>query len=102
MWRAAAFAEGRDQYACDATYGGWRLAPGGAGLYLPCSMNGGASGGPWFRFDNGQWVIAGINNQCTPGTTDTCSPYSTWVISSWFNSAFGTFWNGVGAQPRSS
>ena len=65
-------------------------------------MNGGASGGPWFRFYNGQWVIAGINNQCTPGTTDTCSPYSTWVISSWFNSAFGTFWNGVGAQPRSS
>jgi hypothetical protein len=98
VWRSPTYAEGRDQYACDATYGGWRFEPGGVGLYLPCSMNGGSSGGPWFRFYNGQWIIAGINSQCSPGTTDTCSPYSTWVISSLFNSEFGTFWNAVAAQ----
>jgi hypothetical protein len=98
VWRSPTYAEGRDQYACDATYAGWAAQPGGAGLYLPCTMNGGASGGPWFRFYNGQWVIGGINNQCMPGTTDTCSPYSTWVISSFFNTAFATFWNGVAAQ----
>jgi trypsin-like peptidase len=97
-WRAPAYAEGRDQYACDSTYGGWRQEPGGAGLYLSCPMNGGASGGPWFRLQDGQWVVAGINNQCSPATTDTCSPYGTWVISSLFDSAFGTFWTGVAAQ----
>src|SRR3954447_25600483 len=54
-----------------------RTLDGGYGLYLPCSMNGGSSGGPWLRFYNGQWVIAGINNLCGPAGADTCSPYST-------------------------
>jgi hypothetical protein len=61
-------------------------------------MNGGSSGGPWLRFYNGQWVIAGMNNLCTPGTIDTCAPYSTRLISSLLNSNFAAFWNGVVAQ----
>jgi hypothetical protein len=98
LWRAPAYAEGRDQYQCDGSYAGFRVLPSGYGLYLPCSMNGGSSGGPWLRFYNGQWVVAGINNLCSPSTTDTCSPYSTWVISSLLNNNFSSFWNGVVSQ----
>ena len=98
VWRSPGYAEGRDQYECDAGYAGFRALDGGYGLYLPCSMNGGSSGGPWLRFYNGQWVIAGINNLCSPPGADTCSPYSTWVISSLFNNNFPAFWNGVIAQ----
>jgi hypothetical protein len=98
VWRSPGYAEGRDQYECDAGYAGFRALDGGYGLYLPCSMNGGSSGGPWLRFYNGQWVIAGINNLCSPAGADTCSPYSTWLISSLFNNNFSAFWNGVIAQ----
>jgi V8-like Glu-specific endopeptidase len=95
IWRQANYYEGRQQYACDSSYTGWQQIVGGYGLTIDCTMNGGASGGPWFRYYNGKWVVVGVNNLCTPKTYDTCAPYSSQLISSWFDKRFASFWSGV-------
>ena len=95
VWRMPSFFEGRQQYACDSSYTGWQQIVGGYGLTIDCTMNGGASGGPWFRFYNGKWVIVGVNNLCTPKTNDTCAPYSSQIISSYFDKRFASFYASV-------
>jgi V8-like Glu-specific endopeptidase len=94
-WRQPSFYEGRQQYACDSAYSGWEQILGGYGLMIDCTMNGGASGGPWFRYYNGKWVVAGVNNLCTPKTYDTCAPYSSQLISAYFDNRFSSFWSSI-------
>jgi V8-like Glu-specific endopeptidase len=97
IWRGSNYFEGRTQYACDTTFDSYAAQPSGYGLYSLCSMNGGASGGPWFRNINGTWVVAGINDLCTPKTDEVegCAPYSTQLISNYFDNRFGTFFNSI-------
>jgi V8-like Glu-specific endopeptidase len=96
IWRTTNYLLGRSQYACDTTYDSYAAEPSGYGLYSLCSMNGGASGGPWFRNVNGTWVVAGINDLCTPKTGDDgCAPYSTQLISNYFDNRFGTFFSSI-------
>ena len=64
----SAYAEGRDQCECDAGYSGFGVLAGGHGLYLPCSMNGGASGGPWLRFYRPAWFATPKPEMRNPGS----------------------------------
>jgi V8-like Glu-specific endopeptidase len=96
LWRTTNYLLGRSQYACDTTYDSYAAEPSGYGLYSRCAMNGGASGGPWFRNINGKWIIAGINDLCSPTTgEDGCAPYSTLLISNYFDNRFGTFFSSI-------
>jgi V8-like Glu-specific endopeptidase len=96
VWRTTNYLLGRSQYACDTTYDSYQALPSGFGLVSRCAMNGGASGGPWFRNINGTWYVAGINDLCTPKTGDDgCAPYSTQLISNYFDDRFGSFFNSI-------
>jgi hypothetical protein len=91
----------RGQYACDSTWDGyWGYIGTGWELYLNCTMNRGASGGPWFvQLNDGTWYIGGMNNRCqSPWDYDAqhyCDPYSYWMRSTYLDSRFYDFWNSV-------
>ena len=100
---------GRGQYACSGTWGGeWQRIDSGWELFQSCTMNRGASGGPWFvKLGDGRWVVGGINNRCKSrfdhppeNPTSYCDPYSDWMRSSYIDGRFTTFWNSVQSQLR--
>jgi hypothetical protein len=77
---------GLDPYACDTTVAGVVHARGYKAVVSRCTMNGGASGGPWFTLRNGVPTIVGINDWCMG--SHHCEPQSRYVISSYFGRAF--------------
>jgi Trypsin-like peptidase domain len=93
---------GNGQYVCDSTWDGdWeRTLNDHVIVAIDCTMNGGASGGPWFvRLKNGQWVIGGVNDFCHgPHMNDPrkyCTPTSDQVKSVLFDGDYASFWNSV-------
>jgi hypothetical protein len=99
-WATAAAGLGRGQYACSMTWDGeWQSIGSGWELFSRCTMNRGASGGPWFvRLSDGSWVIGGINNRCKSRwdtATAWCDPYADYMRSSYIDNRFNTFWNSV-------
>jgi hypothetical protein len=101
-WSTSAGHLGRGQYFCDTTWGGsWQyLTPNSNWeLWESCTMNRGASGGPWFvQFNDGHWALGGLNNRCKSPwdtATDWCAPYSYYMRSTYLDSRFYTFWNSV-------
>jgi V8-like Glu-specific endopeptidase len=102
FWASAAGFFGNGQYACDANWDeGYSTSGTGYDLWATCTMNGGSSGGPWFALDaNNQWTIAGVNSRCYDATGNKCVPKAQYMITSYIDSRFYTFWNNVNAQRR--
>lgn len=100
-WATSAGGRGRGQYACSTTWdGAWQYIGSGWELWTRCTMNRGASGGPWFvKLGSGSWVVGGINNRCDshfPRTaTEYCDPYSDSMRSSYIDNRFYDFWSSV-------
>ncbi len=100
FWSSAAGGFGRGQYACDSRWdvvqkreiGGWSVA-------TRCTMNQGASGGPWFvELNDGRWTVGGVNSRCTAfagSPADRCDPYAIDMLSSYPDGRFYDFWNSV-------
>lgn len=61
----------------------------------PCEETGGASGGPVFTDVNGGWTIVGVNNR---GPAPNAQGVGIYMLSFYFNDAFGTFWRDVIGQ----
>jgi hypothetical protein len=100
FWNTAAGFLGRGQYACDTTYDRYASLGSGYELWLPCTMNRGSSGGPWFgQLANGQWTIVGVNSKCWgPNMHDPdryCDPYSYNLRSPYLDSRFLAFWQSI-------
>lgn len=99
FWATSAGFNGNGQYACDSSYDGYKAIGSGYELWAACTMNGGASGGPWFiKLANGQWTIGGVNSQCDGPYANNdprqyCQPYSYSLRSPFFDNRFLTFWN---------
>jgi hypothetical protein len=106
FWKTAEGHRTRGQYACSSSWDGqWASLSNGWELYLACTMNRGASGGPWFvQLDDGTWYIGGVNNRCQSrwdySATQYCDPHSDYMRSSYLDSRFLEFWNSV--QPLRS
>ncbi|MDP9334730.1 MAG: trypsin-like serine protease [Actinomycetota bacterium] len=111
FWNTAPGHEGRGLYSCASAWDGGNWVKGSAPndiVYVAnCTMNGGASGGPWFaRLPNGPWVIIGVNNWCyddnkkddAPGTY--CTPRSSQLQTLEFDARFLSFWASVNTQLR--
>ena len=106
FWAEPRGYHGRGQYACDTRWdaGEWnREASGVAVIHIDCTMNGGASGGPWLvRLNTGKWVIGGVNDWCFGPNMDDpqryCTPWSYQIKSAAFDNSFLAFWNSV--QPN--
>jgi hypothetical protein len=103
FWATADGYHGRGQYACDARYDNEYSRIGtGYELWLKCTMNGGASGGPWFvLLGNGKWTVGGVNSQCygpNMGTKDYCKPHSYYLRSAYLDRRFLDFWNSVATK----
>jgi hypothetical protein len=99
-WSTTAGGLGRGQYACSGTWDGlWERIGSGWELFTQCTMNRGASGGPWFvKLGSGEWVVGGINNRCKSRFDNAqgyCDPYSDFMRSSYLDGRFNTFWNSV-------
>jgi V8-like Glu-specific endopeptidase len=99
-WAGSSGGRGRGQYACSGTWDGdWSYIDSGWELWTRCTMNRGASGGPWFvKLSDGKWVIGGINNRCKSrfdNAESYCDPYADWMRSSYLDSRFYDFWNSV-------
>jgi hypothetical protein len=98
FWKTAAGFFGRGQYACDSSYDGYARIGSGYELWIACTMNGGASGGPWFvRLADGRWTIGGVNSQCSGPYANNdprqyCQPYSYSLRSPYLDKRFLTFW----------
>ena len=105
FWATAAGYFGNGQYGCDVSWDeGYSRSGSGYDIWTTCTMNGGASGGPWFTVGNdGRWTIGGVNSRCS-GPKDAagkaCSPRADYLISSYIDNRFYTFWNDVNAQRR--
>ena len=106
FWSTVQGLYGRSQYACDTTWD-YQQATIGSGyeLWLSCSMNGGASGGPWFvQLNDGSWTIGGVNDRCFGPNMDSptayCTPYSYYMRASYFDERFLGFWQYVQGQLR--
>jgi V8-like Glu-specific endopeptidase len=93
------------QYACDVSWNeGYSRSGTGYDIWAACTMTPGSSGGPWFAKDaNDKWTVAGVNSRCS-GPVDAngkaCMPYANYMITSYIDSRFYTFWNSVSAQRR--
>ncbi len=105
VFATAAGRHGRGQYYCDSITqaANWRQISAGWEMYADCVMNGGASGGPWFRQKtDGSWTIAGVTQRCGGGQFVNkdlyCVPVSSWVRASHLDDRFLQFWNSV--QPQ--
>jgi hypothetical protein len=96
-WATAAGLFGRAQYSCDTSYDGYSAIGSGYELWVDCTMNRGASGGPWFvPLTNGTWTVGGVNNRCAGNeisATQYCDPYSTDMRASFLDGRFVQFWN---------
>lgn len=108
-WSTVKGREGRGLYACASAWGDtdWKVLParGGVEYQADCTMNGGASGGPWLtKLPTGEWVIIGVTNTCddknkrddAPGTY--CTPISTHLHTVEFDERFQSFWANVRMQ----
>ncbi|MEU4192633.1 hypothetical protein AB0E69_12075 [Kribbella sp. NPDC026611] len=83
-WPAEAPYNGEVPYYCDGTTYAW----GGSDAALPCSMNGGASGGPWLkdRIDaNLGYVFAVTSRRTTSGTPTLLSTPNTPDVKTMFD-----------------
>ena len=103
FWASAPGYLGRGQYACDSRWDGQRqLERGGSSIVIDCTMNQGASGGPWFvKLNTGRWTIGGVNSRCTAyagSAPDRCDPYAINMLTSFPDQRFYTLWNAVRAQ----
>jgi hypothetical protein len=99
VWSTPSGLNGRGQYACDSAWSGRYQRDGsGYSVATDCTMNQGASGGPWFVATGGQWVVAGVNSRCTAyegSPPNRCDPYAREMLTSYLDSRFYEFWNGV-------
>jgi hypothetical protein len=100
FWATARGYHGRGQYACDVRFDGhWEEIDPSAevvwGHVVPCPMNGGASGGPWFTYlpDQKKWVIGGVTGWCQGANR--CQPYADFVLARYLDDAFLQFWRSV-------
>jgi V8-like Glu-specific endopeptidase len=103
FWATAGGFFGRGQYACDSRWDFVQMREtGGWSVVTDCTMNQGASGGPWFvKLNDGRWTIGGVNSRCTAyagSPRGRCDPYARQMITSYPDSRFFTFWNAVQAQ----
>lgn len=105
FWATARGFYGRGQYACDGTYAN-QYDPIGSGyeLWAACTMNRGASGGPWFvRLNNGAWAIGSVTSQCfgvDMSPTNYCNPYAEYLRGPYLDGRFLQFWTNVQSQLR--
>ena len=105
FWATAAGYFGNGQYGCDVNWDeGYSRSGSGYDLWATCTMNGGASGGPWFvEGADGRWTIGGVNSRCY-GPVDAngkaCVPKANYMISSYIDNRFYDFWNLVNGQRR--
>jgi Trypsin-like peptidase domain len=103
-WSTIQGGNGRGQYACDSIYENqYSVIGSGYELWMTCTMNQGASGGPWFvLLNNGTWTIGGVNDRCWgPNMNDPvnyCTPYSDYMRASYFDNRFLDFWISVQGQ----
>jgi hypothetical protein len=96
----AAYGLGNLQYFCNDTWSSATDAetdPVNFGNYYgmvvqPCGETGGASGGPVFTDVNGGWTIVGVNNRAPEPDAQ---GFGTYMLSYYFNDAFGALWNYV-------
>jgi hypothetical protein len=100
IWSTAQGYHGRGQYACSTEYDSYKPIGSGYELWAPCTMNGGASGGPWFvKLSDGSWTLGGVNSQCHgPNMNDRvyyCTPTSDFLRSPYLDTRFADFWNSV-------
>jgi hypothetical protein len=81
---------GLDPYACDTTVDGYVRAGRYRAVVSRCTMNGGASGGPWIMPIHGVPTVVGINVWCVG--PHHCRPLSRYVISSYFDRRYRALW----------
>ena len=103
FWAGADGQYGFGQYACDTEWdGGYWTIGSGYEIWSECTMNGGASGGPWFvLLSDNTWTIGGVNNRChgpNMERSDYCQPYSYFMRASYIDNRFYDFWNSVVAR----
>jgi V8-like Glu-specific endopeptidase len=97
-WFGSDGRNGSSQYACDTTYDSYAAVGSGYRLWSQCTMNGGASGGPWLVVgSDNRWYVGGVNSTCDgPASAVTyCDPHSWKLSSSYFDNRFIDFWNWV-------
>jgi hypothetical protein len=98
-WSTDAGGHGHGQWACDTTYDNQYTAIGsGYQIWDRCSMNQGASGGPWFvKLNDGSWTIGAVSSMCQGQNdgTGACHPYGDWLRGLYFNENFLAFWHSV-------
>jgi hypothetical protein len=103
FWATANGLYGMSQYVCDDNFDQrWEDLDGASGnawgYVVPCVMNGGASGGPWFVYHRGvgKWVIAGVSGWCRGANR--CTPTANLLISRYLDDDFRQFWLSVKSQ----
>jgi hypothetical protein len=96
-WASAQGFHGRGQWACQVTIdGAYQVEQSGYALWAPCSMNQGASGGPWFVYlQDGRVVVGAVTSRCYDNTGNKCSPYAQHMLGTYLGSNFGEFWESI-------
>lgn len=107
-WSTAKGHMGRGLFKCATAWQGRaRLndpAPNDIQYVADCTMNRGASGGPWLaQLSDGSWGIIGVTNWCDDddhrNDTDTyCTPVSSRLRALEFDARFVSFWMSVNHQ----
>jgi V8-like Glu-specific endopeptidase len=109
FWAQPANGLGWAQFACDSTWDGyWERdafasisSSNTAFVYADCTMNGGSSGGPWFRQrPDGIWTIGAIEarGRCYPDKQNSqgrCVPYARFAVAPYLDYRFGQFWDSI-------
>ena len=102
-WATAEGYNGRGQYACDAKFDGrWEDIDATSAVVwtyvIPCPMNGGVSGGPWFVYldDLDKWVVGAVSGWCAGANR--CTPTASFLKARYLDDTFVTFWQSVQRQ----